>query len=776
MFQRKMFLAIAKFVTKFWMGILIGAVFLTAFSIIFACKIGLDTNIMHLLPTNNKVVNDFHEAAEAFDFSNNLIVVIEKNGTYSDVQIEKFANEFAILLGESSLIRKVDHKLPKVSFNKNAPRVEDKFDVVYKPYQSQNKDAFLMFIFPAKSSENIKFSGEIMKEVRNIEEQVRENNKGFNELKINYTGGYVITLEESRNMERNVKVTVVVSFVCVFLLFFIVFKRIDIIFHISVPLVMAVIWTMSVAFFVVGSLNMLTIAFAAILAGLGVDFGIHIYNRYLFEISSGRSVVTAVQNTIVTTGESIFYGCITTSLAFYSLFFTNFRGASEFGLLIGTGTIMCFAAMIFVLPALLILGEKLGKKHNVSEKELFNLVYLTNKIKKHGKDIAGLCCALVLVCGAWVLSVRGIPQFDNGLETMSSQENSAIKLQKELLDKFGNCYEPIVIYSKSKDPNKNVKIMEKITSRARKLQEDGVITRYESIFKYVPSSGEKGQIVSSILPEKNAERGMEILLEKLKNDETKQDEYDFLLEKKSDMLFLMNSEKSVEGITYAELKRFIPEMLFRKFFVEVENEDYYSVLYAYLPNRIVTEEEEVSLKESFGIDTENVTFTGVSFMIRELERMMKTEIRNIMLVGGAVLLLILTGIYKKLTLAFISVVPLLFGICVTLVFMVSFNIRLNYMNIIAFPLILGMGIDDGIHMIHRYFEDDAKNIGVMIRQTGRAVLLTSLTTMIGFGSLILSKHNGLISLGIITVVGIGACLFASLFVLPGLLMLVEKKV
>jgi len=766
---------IAGFVTKFWIGILIGAVSLTVFSVMCAWKIEMDTDILHLLPANNKVVNDFHEAAEVFDFNNSLIAVIEKNGTYDDAQVEKFTNEFAILLGESNLIRKVDHKLPEISFNENAPRIEDKFEVKYKPYQSQNKDAFLMFIFPAKPSGDIKFSGEVMKEVWNIERQVRNNNKELSELKISYTGGYAITLEESRNMERNVKVTVVVSFVCVFLLFFLIFKRVDIIFYISVPLVMAIIWTVAVAFFVVGSLNMLTIAFAAILAGLGVDFGIHIYNRYLFEISSGMSVVTAIQNTIVTTGESIFFSCITTSLAFYSLLFTNFRGASEFGLLIGTGIIICLITMIFVLPALLILREKIGKKHDLFEKGLFTLDYLAKKVQKHGKGIAGLCCVVALVYMVWGLSVRGLPQFDNGLDTMSSQENKAIKLQKDLLDRFGNCYEPVAVYFKDKDPEKNIKILEEITSKARKLKKDGVITRYESIFKYVPSSGEKGQFISKILGERNAERGMDILLEKLKNDETKQDEYDFLLEKKSDILFLMNSEKSSEGVTYAELKRFLPEILFRKFFVETENEEYYSVLYVYLQKRIVNEDEVAVLKESLGINSEEVRLTGVSFIIRELERMIKTEIRNIMLVVGVVLFLVLIGIYRKPTLVLISIVPLLLGIGITIAFMVSFNIKLNYMNIIAFPLILGMGMDDSIHMLHRYLENGERDIGNMIRQTGRAVFLTSLTTMIGFGSLMLSKHNGLISLGIITVVGIGACLCASLFVLPGLLMVVEKK-
>ncbi len=775
MLQKRILQSVAKFIAKFWIGILIGAVLISALAVTCAWKIQLDTNIMHLLPSNNKVANDFYEAAEVFDFNNNLIVVIEKNGAYSDVQVGKFMDEFSLLLKESDIVRKVDHKLPKLSFNENARRVEDKFDVEYIQYQSPNKDAFLMFIFPVQPSGDIEFSGKIMKEVRDIERQTKDKNEELRELNINYTGGYVIALEEARNMERNLKITVVASFIAILLIFSLVFKRIDAIFLISIPLVMAVIWTVAIAFFVIGSLNMLTVAFAAILAGLGVDFGIHIYNRYSFEISYGKSVIEAIQNTIVTTGESIFFSCITTSLAFYSLLLTNFRGASEFGFLIGTGVIVCLITMIFILPALLILRGKIVKKNDTSGTGLFNLDHLAKKIQKHGKGIAGLCCMAVVVYSLWALSTYGLPQFNNGLDSMSSQENQAIKLQKDLLDRFGNCYEPIVVYSKDKDPDKNVRVLEKLTPKIRDLKDAGTITRYESIFKYVPSSGEKGQLVSRIAGKKNAEIGIDILLQKLKNDKTKQDEYDFLTGKKDDILFLMSSEESSEKVTYAELKRFLPEILFSKFFIETENKDYYSVLYLYPQKRIVEEDEIAALRESLAIDTDGVKLTGVSFMLGALEKMIKTEVRDIMILVGIVLLSVLIGIYRRPSLVLVSIVPLLIGIGVTVAFMVSFDVTFNYMNIIAFPLILGMGIDDSIHMMHRYLENNERDVGIMIRQTGRAVLLTSLTTMVGFGSLMLSKHNGLISLGIITVVGISACLFASLFVLPGFLMIMDRK-
>jgi len=86
-----------------------------------------------------------------------------------------------------------------------------------------------------------------------------------------------------------------------------------------------------------------------------------------------------------------------------------------------------------------------------------------------------------------------------------------------------------------------------------------------------------------------------------------------------------------------------------------------------------------------------------------------------------------------------------------------------------------MGIDDSIHMLQRYFENNDRSIFTVITTTGRAILLTSLTTMLGFGSLIFTGHSGLASLGIVTSAGIGFCLLSSFFILPGLIVMATEK-
>jgi predicted RND superfamily exporter protein len=97
------------------------------------------------------------------------------------------------------------------------------------------------------------------------------------------------------------------------------------------------------------------------------------------------------------------------------------------------------------------------------------------------------------------------------------------------------------------------------------------------------------------------------------------------------------------------------------------------------------------------------------------------------------------------------------------------GLSFNFANLVAIPLILGVGIDNGVHVMHRVRLEGREGMSVVLRHTGRAILIASLTTMIGFGSLALASHRGLASLGVVLLLGVGSCLVASMLVLPNLL-------
>jgi hypothetical protein len=119
--------------------------------------------------------------------------------------------------------------------------------------------------------------------------------------------------------------------------------------------------------------------------------------------------------------------------------------------------------------------------------------------------------------------------------------------------------------------------------------------------------------------------------------------------------------------------------------------------------------------------------------------------------------------------------PLLSGIMLMFVLLYSYGSRLNFYNIVVIPLIVGLGVDDGIHLYHRYLQDGRGSILNTLQTTGKSVWVTSVTTFIGFFGLALSHHNGLQSMGFLAMAGIFGCLVTSLSVLPALVQFFENR-
>ena len=103
------------------------------------------------------------------------------------------------------------------------------------------------------------------------------------------------------------------------------------------------------------------------------------------------------------------------------------------------------------------------------------------------------------------------------------------------------------------------------------------------------------------------------------------------------------------------------------------------------------------------------------------------------------------------------------------------EISFNLANLVILPLIIGIGVVNGVHIVHRYREEADKSINILSRSTGQGVVLSSLTTMIGFGSLMVADHQGVYSLGLVLTLGVGCCLLASVTVLPSILVLCTVK-
>ena len=140
-----------------------------------------------------------------------------------------------------------------------------------------------------------------------------------------------------------------------------------------------------------------------------------------------------------------------------------------------------------------------------------------------------------------------------------------------------------------------------------------------------------------------------------------------------------------------------------------------------------------------------------------------------------VIFVLLLWDFRKLSYALMAMVPLIVGAIWMVGTMHLFGLQLTMMNVIGLPLILGIGIDDGVHILHRYRIEGRGKVMQVFSSTGKAVLLTSVTTMLAFGSLLFATYRGMGSLGIALFIGVGACFLTSIIVLPAIMGMIERK-
>ena len=167
--------------------------------------------------------------------------------------------------------------------------------------------------------------------------------------------------------------------------------------------------------------------------------------------------------------------------------------------------------------------------------------------------------------------------------------------------------------------------------------------------------------------------------------------------------------------------------------------------------------------------------TGMPSIFYILMGIIAKDGRNAAGLTVAVVFLLLLWDFKSARFALLAMVPLVAGAIWMVGIMWLCDLQLTLVNVIGVPLILGIGIDDGVHLLHRYRAEGPGQIETVFTSTGKAVLLTSLTTMLAFGSLVFATYRGLGSMGIALFIGVGTCFLTSLLLLPALISWSEKR-
>ncbi|MFC2170334.1 MMPL family transporter, partial [Acidobacteriota bacterium] len=187
--------------------------------------------------------------------------------------------------------------------------------------------------------------------------------------------------------------------------------------------------------------------------------------------------------------------------------------------------------------------------------------------------------------------------------------------------------------------------------------------------------------------------------------------------------------------------------------------------------------KDATLLKRFTNDLDKVTdrATGMPPIFRTLIEIISRDGRNAMLLTVFIVFFLLWLDFRKPQYALMAMIPLAVGVLWMVGLMHLSGMQFTVMNIMGLPMIIGIGIDDGVHIVHRWNIEGKRKARVIFSSTGKAIMLTSLTTMLGFGSLVFSIWRGFAQLGGALFLGVAACFLTTVLVLSGIIGLIERK-
>ncbi|MBT3681591.1 MAG: MMPL family transporter [Candidatus Marinimicrobia bacterium] len=654
----------------------------------------------------------------------------------------------------------------------------------------------------------------VVEAVDGIEIVIKEAAEKFN-VEAGLTGSLVLGRDEMHAVESDSMRITILALIGIFLLFVISFRMWASPILAIITVCFGVLWALGISNFLVDNLNMSTAMMGVILVGLGIDFSVHIISSYTEQRYSGLDAYSAMLNALTKSGPGIMTGGFTTAAAFFTMMFSENRGMWEMGLLSGFGITTTMLASILILPTLLIARERILSKSKMIYQPRDISYHFLGNIATHIKSnsIPYAIVFLIITIGAGFRASK--MEIDYNYLNLEPEGLESIKLQDKLIDGF-DLSSDFVLFT-STDINE----IEKLTKLGRELPSVGWV---ESITDYLPEKETSSNIFRFLRDIRNEINTAQLTNEISPLDIIKyQDEIErlqFNIIELQDMAYIGGQDKiydkairlvgEVDDTTYIgnmiKLLNSInsqdvsPQLLylqnefsreFKSAVIDMTNTEPLSEesLPAEIRNRFIGKSNEVYLVSvypkrniwedtkflfQFTADAEKISpkATGLPpIFVELLEVMGRDGYRSTMFAIIAVFILLLVD-FRKIIWAFIGMIPLLFGAVWMVGIMEISGLKLNMMNIMAIPLIIGIGIDDGVHILHRYKIE--RNTGLVYRSTGKAVLLTTLTTMLGFGSLWFATYRGLGSMGISLFIGVGTCFLSTLFIVPMVFGIKEK--
>jgi hopanoid biosynthesis associated RND transporter like protein HpnN len=615
-------------------------------------------------------------------------------------------------------------------------------------------------------------------------------------VQVRITGDVALSYEEIEVVKRQAATAGLVSFVLVGVILMAALRSARLVLATLFSLAAGLVLTAGFTAVAIGHFNMISAAFAVLFIGLGVDFGIHVCTRYRELLGEGGEHREALRETARMVGSSLALCAITTAIGFFAFVPTEFVGVAELGLISGAGMLISLFVMLTLLPALLsvVPTPTVGRRVRGTSwsGDLIELPVRYPRVVRWMALALGLSAVLLLPKA----------RFDNNPINVRDPSSESVKTFVELLEKGTSSPWSLNLLADDSTQAREL---------AARLRELPNVDRVVTLADFVPDDQqEKLDIIEEValflgpvadpsgdVPHLSPAESIESLghleheLARLPIDELPREFAAVVVALRAALeRYLARVESGDPGVSLASLEASLlgtlPEQLrvlnaalgARR--VTLEN------LPATLVDQMVGRDGKVRVQVFPTADLSNqAALAAFVDGVREIDpraagsaseiigagRTVVAALQQALLSAFVAVTLLVLALWRRLTDTALVLIPLALATSLTVATAVLLEIPFNYADVIVLPLLLGIGVDSGIHLVHRARISADPSLNLLSTSTARAVAYSALTTIASFGTMGLATHRGLATLGQLLTIGVGFTLLCNLVVLPSLIAL-----
>jgi predicted RND superfamily exporter protein len=574
------------------------------------------------------------------------------------------------------------------------------------------------------------------------------------DLEVKYTGNIQNLIEESDALLEDLELSTIIVILLTTVAMLVFYRSFRATFALIISLFCGTFWTFGFSYFLVGYLNANSAFMASIVIGNGINYGIILLARYLEERRLGKNNMHATWIALRKTSGPTLAASFAAGLAYGSLILTDFRGFKQFGVIGLVGMTLCWISAFILMPAYLTLLDRiksLAPRSSTPPKSYF--------AEGVARLVARFPGTLFLASSiAMVMSIVAIAGYSNNIIEMDMTklrdkrclEQGSGAIYHYIHDIFRRYLSPVVVLPRDRDNAR--KITANLKEMVRKQGDSAMIESIQTLDDFIPrDQAAKVAVLRDIqrlLPPRILSRlgpkdqvlARELLNPKSFDTFTEKDLSPMILSKFTEKtgqvgnLVLINNKEGRAADKADELMQYVSEIRATADAVEPG-----APVAGVLP----------------------ITADMVTAIVKDGPK-------ATMLAFGAVILLV-TLLFRNLR----TVLLCLFALCLGNLWLAGlifhYDIKINFLNFIALPITFGIGVDYGVNVFQRYREEGPGSIVSVVRNTGGAVALASLTTMIGYGSLLIAGNQAFVSFGLLAVLGEITCVIAAVVTLPAFL-------